>query len=257
MDSRPPSSASPLSMLECFEVGIIQLDAERRVVGMNQYARRVLPVEEKQPFERMVLSFDTERSQPRVGFLLDQAAQCPVNDPPPMTLIIGIPERVLLIQASRLSGYDDQTTGFTLIFHDITELVSGDDSTMGRPDQHRPLLKIPTVAGQKIVLVDVDQVRAIRTDGHCVRVLTAAGSHFCNLAISDLETRLDPARFMRVHRSHIVNLHAVSALQRDEGRLSLRLADVEGAVPVSRSSTAGLLQRLGVPGGGGPPARQG
>ena len=156
-----------------------------------------------------------------------------------------------------MSGREGQTTGFTLVFYDITEAVSGEDVPQTRPDQRRQLLKIPATAGQKIVLVDADQVRAIRSDGHYVRVLTAGGSHFCNLAISDLEARLDPAQFMRVHRSHIVNLHAVTALQRGDGRLSLRLADVAEPVPVSRSSTAALLERLGVPGGGGPPTRQG
>ena len=75
---------------------------------MNDFARRVLPVDEKQPFDRMVLSFHPERSQPKVEFLLDQAAQCPVANPPPMTMIINIPERVLLIKVARLS---DGATG--------------------------------------------------------------------------------------------------------------------------------------------------
>ena len=48
----------------------------------------------------MVLSFHPERSQSKVKFLIDQA-ECPVSNPPPMTLIINIPERVLLIKVSR------------------------------------------------------------------------------------------------------------------------------------------------------------
>jgi hypothetical protein len=97
MDSRTPSAVSPLYLLERFDVGVVQLDAKRHVVGMNDFARRLLPVDEKQPFDRFVLSFHPERSQPKVEFMLDQASQCPVSAPPPMTMIINIPERVLLI----------------------------------------------------------------------------------------------------------------------------------------------------------------
>jgi DNA-binding LytR/AlgR family response regulator len=79
--------------------------------------------------------------------------------------------------------------------------------------------------------------------------MTAEGSRFCNLAIGDLETRLDPEHFVRVHRSHIVNLRAVTELIRDDGRLSLRLRGEPDSVPVSRSSQAEFLARLGLPAG--------
>lgn len=54
---------------------------------------------------------------------------------------------------------------------------------------------------------------------------------------------------MRVHRGYLVNLRAVSQLLREDGRISLRLAGNEAAIPVSRASTATLLKRLGLPGG--------
>lgn len=278
MDSRTSSAASPLYLLERTEVGIIQLDANRFVVGMNDHARRVLPVDDKQPFDRFVLSFHPERSQPKVDFLLAQAAasaQCPVSNPPPMTMIINIPERVLLIKVSRMRNGQGEATGYTLVFHDITELVAGDEPPAAVAPKgitppaapagpgpasspvaeagpeatahHRRLLKVPTVSGQSIALVDAQDIVCIRSDGHYTRVFTRAGSQFCNLAISDLESRLDPALFMRVHRSHLVNLGAVRQLLRDDGRLALALdGGPNEPIPVSRSSTAQLLQRLGM-----------
>src|SRR6201988_1247653 len=98
--------ASPLYLLERSDVGVVQLDRELKVVAMNSFARRVLPVEDKQPFGKLVLSFHPERSQPKVKFLLDQA-ECPVSNPPPMTMIINIPERVLLIKGSTISNLHD------------------------------------------------------------------------------------------------------------------------------------------------------
>lgn len=251
---------SPLYLLERFDVGVIELDAERHVVAMNDFARRVLPVQEKQPFDRMVLSFHPERSQPKVDFLLAQAAasaQCPVSSPPPMTMIINIPERVLLIKVTRMGGADGATRGYVLVFYDITEVVAVGDAAMagsaeaGTPPRRR-LLKVPTSAGQRIVLVDADDIVHLQSEGHYTQVATAEGRRFCNLAISDLEGRLDPGLFMRVHRSHIVNLGCVVQLQRQGSRLMLELRGLAEPVPVSRSSSAEVLRRLGLPAGAVP-----
>jgi len=249
---------SPLYLLERFDVGVIELDAERRVVAMNDFARRVLPVAEKQPFDRMVLNLHPERSQPKVDFLLAQAAQsatCPVSNPPPMAMIINIPERVLLIKVTRMAGADGTTRGYMLVFYDITEVVSAGDAALvpsSAQPQRRRLLKVPTVAGQRIVLVDADDIVHLQSEGHYTQVATAEGRRFCNLAISDLEGRLDSELFMRVHRSHIVNLGCVVQLQRQGSRLLLELRGLAEPVPVSRSSSAEVLRRLGLPAGAVP-----
>lgn len=246
---------SPLYLLERFEVGVVTLDAERRVVGMNAFARAVLPVEDMQPFDRIVVSFHPERSQPKVDFLLRQAAECPVSSPPPMTMIINIPERVLLIKVSRTQDVAGATNGYVLVFHDITELVADTDRPAAAPataptrraeSTRRILDKVPTISGQRIVLVDASQILRLYSEGHYTRVLTADASHFCNLSIGDLEGRLDPQTFMRVHRGHIVNLNAVDQLHRDGGRVQVQLRGHPQLVPVSRTSATALLERLGL-----------
>ena len=240
------SAVSPLYLLERFDVGIVHLDDERRVVAMNDLARRTLPVEKMQPFDSIVLGFHPERSQPKVEFMLDQAVVCPVTNPPPMTMIINIPERVLLIKVTRLSDARSQPTGYILVFYDITELVSGEPPAKGEADQHRRLSKIPTVSGQRLMLVDADEVLHLHSEGHYTRVVTADGTRFCNLSLGDLEARLDPEQFMRVHRSHIVKLSAIKGLSRDAGRLMVQLAGEHALVPVSRTSAGDLLGRLGM-----------
>ena len=246
MDTR--SVLSPLHLLERFDMGVVQLDDERRVVGMNDFARRVLPVDQMQPFDRMVLSFHPERSKPKVEFLLDQAAVCPVASPPPMTMIINIPERVLLIKVSRTADARNTPTGYLLVFYDITEVVAADEPPPNKPGTpvRRQLQKIPTVSGQKIEFVNTEDVLRLQSDGHYTRVITAQGNQFCNLSMGDLEGRLDPDNFMRVHRSHIINLRAVTQLLRMDGRLVLRLQGEDAPVPVSRTSSPALMARLGI-----------
>ena len=53
------------------------------------------------------------------------------------------------------------TAGYTLVFYDITDAVSRDEPGAQRREAKRQLQKIPTVSGNRIVLVDADE-RALR-----------------------------------------------------------------------------------------------
>jgi DNA-binding LytR/AlgR family response regulator len=243
---------SPLYLLERFDVGVVHLNRDLTVTAMNSYARRTLPVDEMQPFEKMVLSFHPERSVAKVKFLLDQA-ECPVSNPPPMTMIINIPERVLLIKVTKLSDLRGDTAGYTLIFYDITELVSQttlDDAPgvagIAKPAAKRQLHKIPTVSQNRTVLVDVTSVTHIRSEGHYTWVSTAEGSSFCNLTIGDLAERLEGASFLRIHRSYLANLDFAEQILRDEGKVSLKLRGENTPLPVARTSVARLMEELGI-----------
>jgi two-component system LytT family response regulator len=64
-----------------------------------------------------------------------------------------------------------------------------------------------------------------------------------NATLNDLERRLDPAVFVRIHRSHIVNLdHVVSWTPYDGSRLELRLRDGTSITASRQRSRA--LRRL-------------
>ncbi len=68
--------------------------------------------------------------------------------------------------------------------------------------------------------------------------------YLVSLALGDFERRLDPARFIRVHRSHIVNLdHVVSLRPYDDAR-RLVIALRDGAEVLA--SRAGSLELRGL-----------
>jgi LytTR family transcriptional regulator, CO-responsive transcriptional regulator RcoM len=239
------TAANPsLYLFEKFEAGVIHLDAQRNVLAMNDFARRVLPVDEKQPFNKLVTSFHPERSKPKVNFLLDEASGCPMANAAPMTMIINIPEQVLLIKVSRLGDVNGDTTGFALVFYDVTQVVSQDPPMVEPPAKKMRLSRIPMVADQKVSFVDTADVLS---QAHCTRVLTRDGYHFCNLSIGDLALRLDPKQFMRVHRCFIVNLHAVQSLGREGSKTHILLKGKNTQpVPVSRGEVARLRAALGL-----------
>jgi len=71
-----------------------------------------------------------------------------------------------------------------------------------------------------------------------------ASKHVLHLSPQHLGARLDPQRFLRIHRTHIVNLDQVKAFRRQgKGRLAAVLADGT-RLPVSRSRSQDL-RRLG------------
>lgn len=242
-----------LYLLERFDVGVIHLDKSLHVIGMNDFARRSLPVQDKLPFDKYVLDFHPDAAKNKVKFLLDQA-ECPVNNAPPMAMMINIPDRMLLIKVSKIGDMQGATTGYTLVFYDITDVVSHEHEQGARGNrgaeeapERRLLRKIPTIKQNRVLLVDVPSVSFIRSEGHYTWVHTGQGSQFCNLNIGDLESRLDAQLFLRVHRSYIVNLSHVDEIVRDDGRMTLRMmGPTPVEIPVSRSSAPRLLEQLGL-----------
>jgi NO-binding membrane sensor protein with MHYT domain len=93
--------------------------------------------------------------------------------------------------------------------------------------------------------VAVDQVVAIHANAHYTYIFDGTAKLFCPLAIGDVEARLDSSRFVRVHRSHIVNIERVVGLKRagDSGVVEMAGSD-RYAVPVSRSRVGPLKSRI-------------
>ena len=107
-----------------------------------------------------------------------------------------------------------------------------------------PISRLFVRAGGALVALPVERVSWFEADGDYVIAHAGNARHVLHLALSRLDARLDPRRFARVHRTHIVNLDQVRAFRRDaRGNLEAELLD--GArVPVSRAR-AQELRRLG------------
>ncbi|MGE0550924.1 MAG: LytR/AlgR family response regulator transcription factor [Kofleriaceae bacterium] len=65
----------------------------------------------------------------------------------------------------------------------------------------------------KTVLVNADDVDCIEAADDYVELHVGDVTHMLRERLSDLETRLDPARFVRIHRSAIVNVDRVREIQ--------------------------------------------
>lgn len=107
-----------------------------------------------------------------------------------------------------------------------------------------PMSRLFVRSGGSIVPVAVKDVEWFESSGDYVVAHTTRGRHMLHLALARLETRLDPERFVRVHRTHIVNLDHVVAFKRRDGKLVAAMAGGR-EVPVSRER-AKELRLLGL-----------
>jgi len=101
----------------------------------------------------------------------------------------------------------------------------------------------------------VEDVVAIHANAHYTYIFNGNDKLFCPLAIGDVESRLDKNRFVRVHRSHIINIDRVVGYKRSgDNELVEMDAAHDYAVPVSRSRVAWLRSRVAALTGADPDA---
>jgi two-component system LytT family response regulator len=100
---------------------------------------------------------------------------------------------------------------------------------------HGPINRLFVRVGGALVPLLVEKVSRLEADGDYVIAHAEGRRHLLHVALSRLEARLDPRRFARVHRAHIVNLDHVRAFRPDSrGNLEAELTD-GSRVPVSRT----------------------
>lgn len=98
-----------------------------------------------------------------------------------------------------------------------------------------PISRLFVRVGGALVPLPVDRVSRFEADGDYVVAHAGSPRHLLHLALNRLEERLDPQRFVRVHRAHLVNLDHVKAFRRDaRGNMEAEMAD-GSRVPVSRA----------------------
>lgn len=108
-----------------------------------------------------------------------------------------------------------------------------------------PMSRLFVRRGGAILPVAVDGVSWFEAQGDYVVAHAGPARHLLHLSLNRLEGRLEPERFLRIHRAHIVNLDQVRAFRRQgRGRFLAELADGT-EVPVSRGR-ASAIRGLGV-----------
>jgi NO-binding membrane sensor protein with MHYT domain len=123
--------------------------------------------------------------------------------------------------------------------------LAPDDGFVAEPAPTRSARQLPVERDGVRQFVRVDDVVAVHANAHYTYIFNGSIKLFCPLAIGEVETRLDKSRFVRIHRSHIINIERVIGYRRSGDSELVELAAAERySVPVSRSRVGGLKSRI-------------
>ena len=78
--------------------------------------------------------------------------------------------------------------------------------------QKNYLTRLMIKVSGRVVLLKVDEIDFIEADGNYAKLHVGRKSHLLREKMHDLEERLDPAQFVRIHRSVIVNLDRIKEM---------------------------------------------
>lgn len=111
--------------------------------------------------------------------------------------------------------------------------------------ERRYLQRLVAKSGGRVLFLKLADIDWLEATGNYVTLHSGKESHMVRTTMNALEPRLDPAQFVRIHRSSIVNLDHVREMQplfRGEHVLILKDGTQLG---VGRAYRAKLLQQIG------------
>jgi two-component system, LytTR family, response regulator LytT len=120
----------------------------------------------------------------------------------------------------------------------IVQLV---EARQARRDQ------VAVKVGERFLLVQAEEIIFASMADESINIVTGQIAGTCNFrTLDELQARLDPATFWRVHRSHLVNINKIKEIVPWFSRnYILRMKDPKATeIPVSRSQTRRLREHL-------------
>ena len=99
-------------------------------------------------------------------------------------------------------------------------------------------------SGGRVFFVRTDEIEWIEAAGNYVRLHLATQTHVFRETMNDMEARLDPERFFRIHRSRIVNADRIKELQPWTSGEYLLVLQNGAHLRLSRNYREKLQQRL-------------
>lgn len=108
------------------------------------------------------------------------------------------------------------------------------------------LTHIPAKLGERILIFAATDVACFCASDKYTFLVTGEKEYIIDRSLTELQERLDPTRFVRIHRSVIVNVdHVKEVVSLIGGRYLCRLKHQTRELPVSRSMVKNLREALG------------
>lgn len=105
----------------------------------------------------------------------------------------------------------------------------------GAAQRNTPLARVLIRDGARVQVVAADSIDYIEAQDDYVRISAGGKSWLKGQRLSELENQLDPQAFLRIHRSYIVNIEAVSRIEQSGKDSHTAILKDGTRIPVSRS----------------------
>lgn len=198
-----------------------QIARQAHVVFVTAYEEYALQAFERGAIDYLVKPVDEARLADTIGRLKERLADQPRHSPGATNA--AALEAVIDELARRMARPPGTPLG-------------GGAAAAGLAADTGPLQWIRASVGSTLKLIPVDEILFLRSDEKYTLVVTAEGEALIRTPIRELIERLDQQRFVQVHRSVVVNLHAISHVTRGPNETAdLHLKARPEVLPVSRS----------------------
>lgn len=114
-----------------------------------------------------------------------------------------------------------------------------------RAPEAGPLERLVARAGHRSTVVPVDEIEWIEAQDDCACVHAGGREHLLREPLGELERRLDPRQFLRVHRGALVNVRRIRELRHPTPRSVVVVLESGAHLSVSRRKKAALEHLLG------------
>jgi two-component system LytT family response regulator len=136
--------------------------------------------------------------------------------------------------------------------HEISELTQKllalleerETDRQHRRGQKTYLTRLMIKLASRVVLLKVSEIDWIEADGNYAKLHVGRKSHLLREKMQDLEDQLDPRRFVRIHRSIIVNLNRIKEMHPHFNGDYILVLEDGTQLKLSRSRRENLESRL-------------
>jgi DNA-binding response OmpR family regulator len=182
--------------------------------------------------------------------VLTELREDPKNRDIPIIMLTALSDEGSKIQGLRGGADDYVTKPFSAL-----ELMARVEAVLKRSDRPASAVprdsvrsQIPARKGDKIYLVDVDDINFINIQRDYTYLHTDADRYLTNYTLAELEKILDPGKFFRAHRGYIVNLRKVKEITRvGASAYELTMNDPSNnKIPMSRRQSSELRRLLNI-----------
>lgn len=227
-----------ISFLEKIEPGLLCFDEEMLITSANRIFLSQFPMfNADEIIGKNILEIHREESRNKITTLIQnlQKSQRQIVAHIKVDATLNFERYYLIRLMNLITG--KQSKNYCLVSYDITDAIS---------NKHHNLLKMPAYIGNEIYFIDLDEIQYFEADNVYTKFCTSDASYYAFLMISEIDEKLPKDQFIRVHRSYIVNMHAIKKITKKGSSHVATLNGCDAEIPIGRSRAKEFFKILGL-----------